>query len=131
MLRINGMYKTAPANNSILGHSLGGLFTFYCLFKKEGYFKNYYALSPALWIDKYSIYRFNQLGGAMPQRNLYFSAGSQETLNHIKNGTAAMEAFLQQQQYASLRFTYTVHEGQMHNSQVALSLHDILQMPVQ
>jgi uncharacterized protein len=131
MPRINGMYKTAPANNTILGHSLGGLFAFYCLFKNKSYFKNYYALSPALWIDKYSIYRFNQLGGAMPQRNLYFSAGGQETLNHIKKGTTAMEAFLQQQQYPGLKFIYTVHEGQTHNSQVALSLHDILQMPVQ
>jgi uncharacterized protein len=129
MPRINGMYQTAPANNSILGHSLGGLFAFYCLFKNEGYFKNYYALSPALWIDKYSIYRFNQLGGTMPQRNLYFSAGGQETLNHIKKGTTAMEAFLQQQQYPGLRFTYTVHEGQTHNSQVALSLHELLTMP--
>lgn len=130
MPRINGMYKTNPANNSILGHSLGGLFAFYCLFKNESYFKNYYALSPALWIDKYSIYRFNQLTkGTMPQRYLYFSAGGQETLNHIKKGTTAMEAFLQQQQYPSLRFTYTVHEGQTHNSQVPLSLHELLAMP--
>lgn len=130
MPNINSAYKTNTANNTILGHSLGGLFAFYCLFKNKDYFKNYYALSPALWIDKYSIYRFNKLSGTtMPQRNLYFSAGSQETLNHIKKGTTAMEAFLQQQQYSGLRFTYTVHEGQTHNSQVALSLHDLLTLP--
>jgi uncharacterized protein len=131
MPRINGMYKTDPTNNTILGHSLGGLCAFYCLFKNESHFKNYYALSPALWIDKYSVYRFNQLGGTMPQRNLYFSAGGQETLNHIKKGTTAMEAFLQQQQYPGLQFRYAVHEGQTHNSQVAHSVHDILRMPVQ
>ena len=32
---INGMYHTNPDNNSILGHSLGGLFAFYFLFKNE------------------------------------------------------------------------------------------------
>lgn len=39
-------------NNSrtIIGHSLGGLFVFYCLFKNEHLFKNYFALSPALWV---------------------------------------------------------------------------------
>lgn len=128
MPNINSAYKTNTANNTIMGHSLGGLFAFYCLFKNEGYFKNYYALSPALWIDKYSIYRFNKLGGNMPQRHLYFSAGGQETLNHIKKGTTAMAAFLQQQQYPGLQFVHVIHEGQTHNSQVPLSLDELLKM---
>jgi uncharacterized protein len=125
--KINSTYKTNPENNSIIGHSLGGLFVFYCLFKNEPVFKSYYALSPSLWIDHYSIYNFNKLAkGNMPEKNLYFSAGGLEIMNYIKKGTNQMENFLKSRGYENLNYKYDVHVGQTHNSQVEQSLDYIL-----
>jgi uncharacterized protein len=130
MPMINSAYNTDPKNNSILGHSLGGLFAFYCLFKNDTIFKNFYALSPSLWIDKYSIYKFNKLSQTDPaRRELYFSSGSLEVLNRIKAGTNEMKLFLEKSNYPGLHYHYQVHEGKTHNSQVESSLNFILSKP--
>lgn len=124
---IDSNYKTNTSNNSILGHSLGGLFAFYCLFKNDTVFKNMYALSPSLWVDNYSIYKFNRLAaGSLNKKNLYFSCGSLEIFNRIKAGTNEMDLFLQKQNYPGLSFKYEVHSGKTHNSQVENSLRFIL-----
>ncbi|HMD00856.1 MAG TPA: alpha/beta hydrolase-fold protein [Ferruginibacter sp.] len=124
---INTKYRTNTSNNSILGHSLGGLFAFYCLFKNESLFKNFYALSPALWTDRYVIYDFNKLDRGIKQDvNLYFSTGSLELLNYIKAGADAMDKFLNEKKYERLHFKYEIHDGKSHNSQVEVSLDHIL-----
>ena len=113
---------------TIIGHSLGGLFVFYCLFRNESVFNNYIALSPALWIDKYSIFNFNHVNDGMQgQSYLYLSAGSLETLNQILAGAGKMNAFLQAKKYGNLLFEYKVHPGKTHNTQVPVSLNYILQ----
>jgi len=127
MPMINSAYKTDPSGNSVFGHSFGGLFTFYCLFKNDTLFKNFYALSPSLWIDGYSIYKFNRLSTAGSQKkDLYFSTGSLEIFNRIKAGTNEMDAFLQKKNYPGLSYHYQIHAGKAHNSQVGSSLDFIL-----
>ncbi len=127
---INAKYKTNPENNSIVGHSLGGLFAFYCLFKNEQLFKNHFALSPALWIEHYIIYKFNQITIDNPNyRYLYFSTGGWEQINRIKKGTNKMQSFLAHKQYKNLDFVYQIQKGKTHNSQVEPCLYFILQLP--
>lgn len=124
---INKRYLTWPNRNAILGHSLGGLFTFYCLFKGNNLFTSYFALSPALWVDGYSIYQFNHLQNGFSSSNyLYFVAGSRETVNRILNGTNAMKNFLDEKRYRNLKYDYQVWPGQTHNSEVPLSLEKIM-----
>ncbi len=125
--KINSAYKTNHDNNTIVGHSLGGLFIFYCLFKNETLFKNYYALSPSLWIDNYNIFSFNKLPKEnMSRKNLYFSTGGLEILNYIKTGTNRMETFLIAENYKNLNYQYQIHSGRTHNSQVEQSLDYLL-----
>ena len=113
---------------TILGHSLGGLFAFYCLFQNDKTFTNYIALSPALWIDNYSIYKFNKLKTSVSQKSyLYLSAGSQETINRILPGANAMDKFLNEKKYDKLSYEFQVHSGKTHNTQVPESLKYILQ----
>lgn len=124
---IDATYPTNPEHNSILGHSLGGLFAFYCLFKDESLFKNYYALSPALWIDHYKIYKFNHLKKLQTsEKHLYFSAGGLEILNFIKSGAHRMDRYLDRQKYHNLSYTFQIHPWKTHNSQVQESLDYIL-----
>jgi predicted alpha/beta superfamily hydrolase len=125
---INSKFKTNVDSNSILGHSLGGLFAFFCFFKADNLFSKYFALSPALWIDKYSIYRFNHVQtGFSKKKYLYFASGSQETINKILKGTNEAELFLDKKQYANLIYEYDIWNGKTHNSEVPLSLEKILQ----
>ena len=112
---------------TIIGHSLGGLFVFYCLFQNENVFTNYIALSPALWIDSYSIYHFNKISNSLKQESyLYLSAGSEETVNRILPGANVMNEFLKEKKYNSLKFEFKVHPGKTHNTQVPESLKHIL-----
>lgn len=121
---INKKFRTNKANNSIIGHSFGGLFVFYCLFKNENVFRHYYALSPSLWINKYGIYQFNKLAeeSSSAAHTLYFSVGGLEVINFIKPGADKMKSFLDSKHYKNLQYQYQVHEGESHNSQVEKSL---------
>lgn len=124
---VNTKYKTNLDSNAILGHSLGGLFAFFCLFKSDNVFAKYFALSPALWIDKYAIYRFNKINtGFGRHQYLYFSAGSQETLNKILKGANGAKQFLDEKQYTNLVYEYDVWQGKTHNSAVPPTLEKIL-----
>ncbi len=124
---VNLKFKTNTDSNSILGHSLGGLFAFYCLFKSDNLFAKYFALSPALWIDKYAIYKFNNLAGKLPNKKyLYFASGSKETFNKILYGTNEAKLFLDKMKYNNLVYEYDILNGKTHNSQVPISLDKIL-----
>jgi len=123
---VNARFNTNQAKNSILGHSLGGLFAFYCLFKSDNLFAKYFALSPALWIDKYSIYKFNKIQGSLPgKKYLYFVSGGKEVMNHIRKGTNRAKHFLDEQKYGNLTYEYKIVKWKTHNSQVPITLKTI------
>ena len=55
---IEGRYPAAPYR-SLLGHSLGGLFTTYAMYTGTDVFRNFIALDPSVWWDQ--NYLLNQL----------------------------------------------------------------------
>lgn len=117
------------SNRTLIGHSLGGLFTFYCLFKKERLFTNFVALSPALWINDENIYAFEKKykqDSSSLYANLYLCSGSLERLNYILSGNRKMKAYLQKQPYRGLNLQYIEFKGENHNSEVPLALKMIL-----
>ena len=125
---INLRFRTNADSNSVIGHSLGGLFVFYCLFQADNLFAKYFALSPALWIDNYSIYKFNKIDSGFGRKKyLYFAAGSDEILNRILNGTNEAKKFLDQKNYKNFIYDYDIWNGETHNSEVPLSLKKVLQ----
>lgn len=108
-------------DRSFLGHSLGGLFAFYCLFKKEHLFKNLVALSPALWINYGNIYDFEKKYFAHSKTldaRLWLCTGTRETLNKILAGGREMKNHLDNRRYDQLDFRYKEFEGETHNSEV-------------
>jgi len=124
---MTGHYQTDPSNNSLLGHSFGGLFTIYALFQQDTVFKHFYALSPSLWVSNYSIYTFNKLDGTPGiKQDLFFAAGSLEVLNRIKAGTDQLDTYLQNKKYPALDFKYKIYAGETHNSAVPDAIRDIL-----
>ena len=118
----------SSGKRTIIGHSLGGLFVFYCLFQNDTYFQNYIALSPALWINNYNIYQFNKIRDTMKAKSyLYFSAGSLEVLNYILAGANQMNSFLSEKKIKNLDYEYQVQKSKDHNSAVPVALEHVLQ----
>jgi uncharacterized protein len=117
------------SSRSWVGHSLGGLFAFYCLFKKEPLFDNYVALSPALWINYDNIYDFEKKYYAHSKQlnaTVYLCAGSWERLNKILTSARQMKKHLDERKYAGLKIVYKEYEGETHNSEVPVALAEIL-----
>lgn len=116
-------------NRSLIGHSLGGLFTVHALFKKEHLFTNYIALSPSLWVDRRRIYEFEKQyrkDSTGLHANLYLCSGTRERLNYILNGNRDMKGYLEKQSYIGLNLYYYEFEGETHNSEVPIALKKIL-----
>jgi hypothetical protein len=116
-------------NRSLIGHSLGGLFSVYSLFKKDRLFTNYVALSPSLWVNGRRIYEFEKQyrkESTSLHANLYLCSGTKETLNYILNGNRDMKSYLEGQQYTGLNLYYYEFEGETHNSEVSVALKTIL-----
>jgi uncharacterized protein len=116
-------------DRSFVGHSLGGLFAFYCLFKKEHLFRNHVALSPALWINYNNIYSFERKYHSYSHSldaTLYLCTGTKETFNKILRGGRDMKDSLEKRNYANLTFNYKEFEGESHNSEVPKALEMIL-----
>jgi len=71
--------KTYPSNgnNTLWGHSLGGLFVVYALLNEPKTFKSYIAVDPSLWWDK--VYLPKMAAGKLPAlaglNNTFFMGG--------------------------------------------------------
>jgi predicted alpha/beta superfamily hydrolase len=114
--------------NSIIGHSLSGFLVFYSLFQADELFDNYFALSPSLWVDNYSILEFDCLknGFSKPQK-LYFTAGSKEKWNKILQGNQKMNDFLIERNCPDLSFEYEIFSAKNHQTSAYQALKKILE----
>ena len=69
-------------DRTIVGHSLGGLFAYYCLFNSPDLFKNYLAVSPSLWYDNEFVFKQEESSFSsnkvLPSR-IYSAVGELET----------------------------------------------------
>ncbi len=115
---------------SIIGHSLSGLFAFYCLLQPEPVFTTYIALSPSLWIDNHNFFArerlFSEKQAVTWIRTLYHSCGSREWINKVLYSSRRMKGVLETGRYLSLEYFYREHEGKGHNAVVPVSLEYVL-----
>lgn len=78
---IESNYKTDPADRTLMGCSLGGLFTMYTLFTNPGMFRGYIAASPAYGWDREVLYQFEKKyfdSHPTQQARLYLTMGDVE-----------------------------------------------------
>ena len=75
---INNKYPTEN-NNTIIGHSTGGLFVLYSFLHHENSFDNYLAIDPSLWWDKENLIKETQQllkKGNRKEKSLYIAAAN-------------------------------------------------------
>ncbi|PZX57821.1 alpha/beta hydrolase [Algoriphagus chordae] len=75
---INNKYPTEN-NNTIIGHSTGGLFVLYSFLHHENSFDNYLAIDPSLWWDKENLVKETQEQlnkGNRKEKSLYIAVAN-------------------------------------------------------
>lgn len=117
---IDRAYKTTN-NRGISGHSLGGLFTGYCLIKKPELFKSYGINSPSFWWNNNEMVAIEDSSAKQNQAisaNVFFSAGALEGDMMIGPMNAFINS-LRSHSYKGLQITSHVFEDETHVSVVA------------
>lgn len=85
---VERQYPVDRHKQTLLGHSFGGFFTLYTMFKSPGSFQNYLALSPSIWWNQRSILEDQRRFLATrkpsdPPVNLFLATGSLESSKGI------------------------------------------------
>jgi predicted alpha/beta superfamily hydrolase len=114
---IEAQYATRPDDTTLLGHSLGGLFTLYALFQRPGMFKRLVVGSPSIWWADAAIFGTEKAYADSHTdlaAHLYMGAGSEE--GEITADVKTMTDTLQQRKYSSLDLVTQIFEGESHVS---------------
>ncbi|MGE7473394.1 alpha/beta hydrolase [Bosea sp. NPDC003192] len=82
------------ARQAIFGHSFGGLFVLYALFTRPGAFRDWIAISPAIWWEEHNLLRFapdGRLAVARSARVLLGVGEYEQDLAPFQRGAADAE----------------------------------------
>lgn len=124
---IAGLYPTDSADQTLVGSSLGGLFSLHALFTRPGAFQRHVANSPAVWWDSDALFATEAAlaarSSALPAR-LFLSVGSRETQApwRTADGVRRLAEVLAARAYAGLVFHHHVFEGETHTSVIPAAL---------
>jgi len=115
---IDRLYRTVPGDRTLVGHSIGGLFATYVLFKHPGLFGQYLIVSPSLWYSNDMIFRIeSDFAGShkfLPAA-VYLSTGKAESEQMIRT-TEKMIRTLKERGYSGLKMSASIPEGEHHRS---------------
>ena len=118
--------KNLPASgdNSLFGHSLGGLFTFYVLLKEPGLFSNYYCSDPSFpWNNRRIITMaqesFKNTGKL--NRTLWINC-VEDTYRNV--GIQKMDSVLKESAPEGLRWKMSIYENETHMSVRLKAIYD-------
>ena len=109
-------YNTDPKNRTLMGCSLGGLFTMYALFTHGDMFNGYVAASPAIGWDREILYQYEEKyavnRNANPDARLFMTIGGVE--NNVSN-FEKMSDHLMNRAYPNLQMHSKVLENTGHS----------------
>ncbi len=113
---VESNYRFSPGDRTLEGHSLGGLFVFYSLFKEPGLFKRYIAISPALlWDDELLIKdeeKFSKEHKSL-ESIIYTAVGSLEG-EFIKRLWKQLISNMNSRGYDGMKLKSEIAEGETH-----------------
>jgi len=120
---INQNYRAAD-NNTLIGHSIGGLFVLNALVEQPDSFNNYISTSPSLWLNNQA---FTKAAGDKIAKNshkpvsLYLSLGDETRMNQY-----GFINILDELQPANINWKFTHYPDENHNSVALISLRNSL-----
>jgi len=108
-------FKTDKNNRTLMGCSLGGLFTMYTLFTHTDMFSGYIAASPAIAWDNSVLYRFEK---TFAQKTIAKPVRLFMTVGDVERGRETFEkfsTFIRNQKYSNLHASSKVLENTGHS----------------
>jgi predicted alpha/beta superfamily hydrolase len=127
---IDKSYKT-NSDRGIAGHSLGGLFTAYCLVNSDGYFTRFGISSPTLTWDNekllnQAVTKFNKNEAwELPSTKVFISVGGEDYPNYLYC-FVKFYSTLERRDYQNVHLQWQVFEKESHMSVIPASMSRIL-----
>lgn len=112
---IDSNFKTDKENRTLMGCSLGGLFTLYTMFTHTDVFSGYVAASPAVTWDSSVLYQFEK---TFAQKAIAKPIKLFMTVGDVEIGKETFEkfsAFILDKKYPNLKATSKVLENTGHS----------------
>ncbi|MEH6940621.1 alpha/beta hydrolase [Bacillus sp. JJ722] len=110
-------YEIDMKQQTLFGHSLGGLFTLYALFLRSS-FQNYIACSPSIWWNKQCIIEYEKQWmsfGALIDTKIVIAVGSLEQV-HMVEDAKEMHRRITQSASERIQTYYLEGDGENHAS---------------
>ncbi len=107
---------STSGDNSLFGHSLGGLFTFYVLLKEPDLFSNYYCSDPAFpWNNRHIITMATESFKKTDKLNkTLWINGVEDTYRNV--GIQKMDSVLKESAPEGLRWKTSIYQNETHMS---------------
>lgn len=124
---VDAHYPATPGDRTLVGHSYGGLFTFWVALTRPDLFRRYLPVSPSLWYDDHLPLRVEAAYSAKHRElpiKIYTAVGSRE-INSERNmvtDLGAMVETLRSRHYRGLELRDQVWQDETHNSIFPLAL---------
>jgi uncharacterized protein len=104
---IPGVEKKYPNKKDriFIGHSFGGLFCLYMLFKEDKLFDRYFAISPSIWANYYELDKIEEAffkTNKQLKANVTIYAGTLEFLNKVLYSCRSFFETMQKRKYTGL-----------------------------
>jgi predicted alpha/beta superfamily hydrolase len=120
---VAGRYAINPSDQTLLGMSLGGLFSLYALFKAPAAFNRHLIVSPALWWDERIMFAeeaaYAEKATDLPAK-VFLGVGASEEADGAPywpvSNLADMDAALRGRRYPGLHLTHHVFPDETHMS---------------
>ena len=120
---IAACYATNPSDQTLVGMSLGGLFSLYALFQAPAAFNRHLIVSPALWWDERIIFAeeaaYAEIATDLPAK-VFLGVGASEEADGAPywpvSNLAALDAALRGRRYPELHLTHHVFPDETHMS---------------
>ena len=130
---INETYNVNKYNQTLVGHSFGGLFGLYVLFSHSDSFNRYVIASPSPWWDDAVVFEFEEKYAKSHTnlaRKVFVSVGSKEFASGPQgmiDNTSRMIETIRSRNYPDLKLWFKVFEDETHESVVGISIQEGLE----
>lgn len=116
--KIEAEYRADPKDRALAGHSLGGLFTLYAMYKEPEFFERYLAMSPTVIAGNHYVAKldaqYKKKRKDLPAR-LFLAYGENEDPAY-RGAIADYEKALSSRNYNALNYKHQVLPGMRHTS---------------
>lgn len=119
-------YPNLGMNRGLLGHSYGGLFSFYVMQKQPQLFSDFLIISPSLWWNKSELSEKSSFSKFLSNKkpvNLHFSYGGVES-KLITKSSLEMNEIILDLENENLNYEFNFYEKANHNSILPQAIYD-------